>query len=99
MLSAHTASPEAPYVDGAVRCDGYERRRPDTTNLYKVIAEYWPAFRNRAEEQGGLPRFVEKEFEEYLSCGILNPHFSPDHLLRTPIQPYLQGFLVSGFST
>lgn len=39
--------------------------------LYQTVAEHWPAFVERAEEHGGLPRFVVKEFEEYLRCGRL----------------------------
>ena len=71
MLSSLAATIEAPCAESTVRRDGYARRRPETTDLYRVVAEHWPAFRDRADEQGGLPRFVEKEFEEYLSCGIL----------------------------
>ena len=37
--------------------------------LYQTVAEHWPAFLERAEEHGGLPRSVVKEFEEYLRCG------------------------------
>lgn len=37
--------------------------------LYEVVAEHWPAFVERMQEHGGLPRFVMKEFEEYLRCG------------------------------
>ncbi len=47
------------------------RHRPETTVLYRTVAEHWPAFLERAEEQGGLPRFVTAEFEEYLRCGLL----------------------------
>ncbi len=71
MLASQEASPAPRCRFDQARDDGYERRRPETTDLYKVVAEHWPAFRARAEEQGGLPRFVEKEFEEYLACGIL----------------------------
>lgn len=39
--------------------------------LYQTLAEHWPAFLEQAEETGGLPRFVVREFEEYLRCGIL----------------------------
>ena len=39
--------------------------------LYQAVAEHWPAFLEQAEEHGGLPRFVVKEFEEYLRCGLL----------------------------
>ena len=53
------------------RADGYARRRPEESLLYQVVAEHWPEFRQRAEEAGGLPRFVVREFEQYLRCGIL----------------------------
>jgi hypothetical protein len=39
--------------------------------LYRTIEAHWPAFRERAEEAGGLPRFVVREVEEYLRCGLL----------------------------
>ncbi len=39
--------------------------------LYQTVAERWPAFLERAEQHGGLPRFVVREFEEYLRCGQL----------------------------
>jgi hypothetical protein len=45
------------------------RHRPESTVLYQTVAEHWPAFLERAGEHGGLPRFVVKEFEEYLRCG------------------------------
>jgi hypothetical protein len=48
------------------------RHRPEDTALYQAVTEHWPAFRERAEAQGGLPRFVVKEFEEYLDCGRLD---------------------------
>ncbi len=47
------------------------RHRPESTVLYQTVAEHWPAFVQVAEEHGGLPRFVVKEFEEYLRCGRL----------------------------
>ncbi len=47
------------------------RHHPESTVLYQAVAEHWPAFQERAEEHGGLPRFVVREFEEYLRCGIL----------------------------
>ena len=33
---------------------------------------HFPAMRERAEAQGGLPKFVVREFEEYLRCGIMS---------------------------
>jgi hypothetical protein len=56
---------------GTRRSDGYARRRPEETVLYQTVAERWPLFRERMEESGGLPKFVVREFEEYLRCGIL----------------------------
>jgi len=52
--------------------DDYARRRPEDTVLYQVVAEHWPAFRERAEEAGGLPKFIIDEFEAYLECGRLD---------------------------
>lgn len=56
---------------GTTRADGYARRAPEETLLYRVVREHWPTFRELAEERGGLPDFVTREFEEYLRCGIL----------------------------
>jgi len=53
------------------RLGGYERRRPEQRLLYQLIEQHWPQFVERAEEQGGLPSFVVREFEEFLRCGIL----------------------------
>src|SRR6266542_2756734 len=56
---------------GVGRSDDYRRREPRATVLYQTVEEHWPNFRECAEETGGLPRFVEREFEEYLRCGVL----------------------------
>ena len=37
-----------------------------------MVRAHFPAVRERAEEHGGLPKFVVREFEEYLRCGILS---------------------------
>jgi hypothetical protein len=52
------------------RADGYARRRPEETLLYRVVREHWPSFRDNAGEQGGLPRFVVRELDDYLGCGL-----------------------------
>ena len=57
--------------DETARGDSYARHRPEETVFYQTIAEHWPGFRERMEEQGGLPRFVVREFEQYLDCGII----------------------------
>ncbi|MFT5358736.1 MAG: hypothetical protein ACI9KE_005975, partial [Polyangiales bacterium] len=53
------------------RSDGYAPRCPEDTLLHALVSEHWPRFRERAEAQGGLPKFVEEEFDAYLRCGIL----------------------------
>jgi len=60
----------------AARLDGYERRRPEHTLLYQLVETHWPRFLERAEEHGGLPGFVIRDFEEYLRCGILEHGFA-----------------------
>jgi len=54
----------------------YERRRPETTLLYQIVEEHWPAFQVELGIQGKyLPKFIIKEFEEYLKCGRLEHGF------------------------
>jgi hypothetical protein len=50
---------------------GYTRRQPEETLLHRTLSKHWPAFVRRAEEHGGLPDFVVREVEDYLTCGIL----------------------------
>ena len=50
---------------------GYRRHRPEQTVLYQCVEQHWDAFVERAEQAGGLPRFVTREFEAYLKCGRL----------------------------
>lgn len=51
----------------------YQRHRPEDTLLYKIIQENLETFLKLVHEECGrpLPDFVEKEFREYLKCGIL----------------------------
>jgi hypothetical protein len=53
----------------------YRRHHPEQTVLYRLVAEHWPSFRERAEEVGAVPEFVVREFEEYLRCGMLEHGF------------------------
>ena len=39
--------------------------------LPALISAWWPTFRERAEQAGGLPGFVVDEIEGYLRCGIV----------------------------
>ena len=51
----------------------YQRHQPEQSVLYKVIQANLETFLSQVHEECGrpLPGFVEKEFREYLSCGIL----------------------------
>jgi hypothetical protein len=64
---AHARVPKS-----SARRDGYVRRKPEETVLYKVVKEHFAAVRERVAEHGGLPKFVVREFEEYSRCGILS---------------------------
>jgi hypothetical protein len=65
----HRHCAHAAHVRARVQAPGYERHRPEQTVLYRVVEQHWPAFRGRADEAGGLPRFVVREMEEFLRCG------------------------------
>jgi hypothetical protein len=55
---------------------GYSRHRPESTLLYRLVAEHYPRFRDRrVAEDRPLPRYVEDEFEAYLKCGLLEHGF------------------------
>src|SRR5713226_7131571 len=52
----------------------YEPRDPSSTVLYKVIAEHLETFLASFEadpDAKGLPAYVQREFYDYLQCGIL----------------------------
>ena len=53
--------------------NSYQRHKPEETVLYKIIQENLETFLTMVREETGqpLPDFVEKEFYEYLRCGIL----------------------------
>jgi hypothetical protein len=53
----------------------YERHRPEESVLYRVVSTHWSEFRERVESLGSLPKFVVRDVEEYLRCGILEQGF------------------------
>jgi ribosomal protein S27E len=61
---------------GFIAPPGYSRHRPETTLLYRLVAEHYPRFSDRRAAEGlALPRYVEDEFEAYLKCGLLEHGF------------------------
>ena len=54
----------------------YERHRPETTLLYRLVAEYYRVFADQMSARGTpLPEYVQREFEDYLRCGRLEYGF------------------------
>lgn len=56
----------------------YARRQPETSTLYRVLAEHLEAFIARVESdetRAGLPSFVKRELRAYLACGQLSRGF------------------------
>lgn len=67
------AGKDASPAGGAVR---YERHRPETTLLYQLVDEHYPAFADRMAAQGApLSVYVQREFEDHLRCGRLEHGF------------------------
>ena len=58
----------------------YARHRPESTLLYQLIEEYYPAFEAHLAAQGtALPDYVRQEFADYLKCGRLKHGFLRVH--------------------
>jgi hypothetical protein len=60
-------------------CSTYVRRRPEDTVLHRMVREHLETFLAEARLRGGgdgLPAFVEREFREFLSCGVLARGFA-----------------------
>lgn len=54
----------------------YQRHRPEQTLLYQIVDEYYPAFAALMAGQGKeLPGYVQRELEEFLTCGRLEHGF------------------------
>jgi hypothetical protein len=57
----------------------YRPRDAEHTVLHAVIREHLETFVREARERGdgcGVPRFVEEELREFLTCGILAHGFA-----------------------
>ena len=58
----------------------YTRRRPEESVLYRVVAAELETFLARAQaSERTVPRFVEREFRNFLACGILAHGFVRVH--------------------
>ena len=57
----------------------YEPRRPAQQVLHQIVLAHFETFRAQAaslRDGEGLPRFVEREFREFLTCGCLAAGFA-----------------------
>ena len=63
---------------GRARCT-YVRRYPEASVLHQLVREHVEAFLAEARLRGGgegLPRFVERELREFLTCGVMARGFA-----------------------
>ena len=94
MVAVLTASPTRskvrPHV-GTASSRRYDRRRPEKTPLYKVVAEHLEGWlENRAVAEQPVSAHVERELRSYLTCGILCFEFG-----RARCASCGQGFVVA----
>jgi len=55
----------------------YQRRTPEQTSLYRAVQEPIDTFLAQAESAGArVPAFGKREFDDYLTCGILSHGFA-----------------------
>ena len=61
---------------GGDRAARYARHRPEQTLLYQIVEAHYPAFlANLTARDKTLPAYVQREFEDYLTCGRLEHGF------------------------
>jgi len=77
-----TAEPlglERPRSPGCAGWHTYVRRQPEGTVLHQVVREHLETFLAETRLRGGgggLPRFVERELREFLTCGSMARGFA-----------------------
>ena len=81
-LPAHGMLPHCPGAPGRTLGRGpqtYVRRQPEQSVLHRVIRLHLETFLAEARQRGGgegLPRFVERELREFLTCGVMARGFA-----------------------
>ena len=88
MVAVLTASPTRskvrPHV-GTASSRRYERRRPEKTPLYKIVAEHLEGWlENRAVARQPVLAHVDRELRSYLTCP---PYFWKYYALRVECYP------------
>ncbi|MBI3766940.1 MAG: transposase zinc-binding domain-containing protein [Deltaproteobacteria bacterium] len=54
----------------AARVHPYRPRAAEHTVLHRVVRAHLATFLRAAEAAGGVPPFVEREFRQFLGCGV-----------------------------
>ena len=68
----------------------YKRYRPETTLLYQSVERYYSKFKANLVDQGKyLPKYVEREFEEFLRCGRLDHGFYAYYVATASMKSWL----------
>ena len=99
MVATFAAFPARPSLRphaGPAASRRYERRRPANTPLYKIVSEClegWLADRSAREQP--VAAYVEEEFRDYLTCGLLCFGFARAVCTRCP-QRFVVAFLSVG---
>ena len=82
MVVDWTAEPLGAQRARSPGCPGqhtYVRRQPEQSVLHQVVREHLETFLAEARLRGngeGLPRFVERELREFLTCGVMARGFA-----------------------
>ena len=54
----------------------HERHRPEQTLLYQIVDKHFPEFLAQLAAEGrSLPDYVQREFTDFLKCGLLEHGF------------------------
>jgi hypothetical protein len=48
----------------------YRSRAAEHTTLHRIVRAHLASFLAAAEAAGGVPTFVEREFRQFLGCGV-----------------------------
>ncbi len=54
----------------------YRPRAAEHTVLHRIVREHLATFLQAAEDAGGVPPFVEREFRQFLGCGVWGRGFA-----------------------
>jgi hypothetical protein len=77
--AASVRAPARPWLGPGVLAGVYAPRSPAGTVLHQVVRTHLERFLDEtaaATDGAGLPRFIEREFRDFLGCGALGRGFT-----------------------